>query len=321
MKPKEASSTKFQGPVTKGAAASPPRQDRSLSRETAPEFTGRRSMNTALHSSRVEFLPGRRVKKRALPLSGFPHARSRAYAGLGVGIPVVAASAATGGSIAGTIMTAAGVGGPLGMAVGLGAAAISLIFGFIGGGCGQACVIPSQTEQVFEIAMGIVAQALRAKQITSAEAIQIYQALEQAGVQQLSQLAQTDPKAKPGIQTVQSDAEMYINGAQNLNVTAATAPVDTQAAVQAFTSKTNPAGWYGGPGGSPGNSWQQGIALAEQLLSSVPSASSPAALGNPAASISAKIQAAGSEITSITGSSWFLPAAIGAGVLVLWTVL
>jgi hypothetical protein len=120
-------------------------------------------------------------------------------------------------------------------------AGLSSLF-HIGQGCGQACVIGSQAEQVYEAAADNILAVAKAGMLTSDQAVQAMQWIQQQGDAAMSQLAQTDSKAKAGLENMDKVIAAEIVDAQTLPNTQTT-PLDPSK-MQALFLSPGTKGWY-----------------------------------------------------------------------------
>lgn len=232
--------------------------------------------------------------------------RSRLRHGLGVADPQAQKIVGGVSTIAGAAGGAAGAGllgagaaslaaGPVGIAIFAGLALASVLAGFIGGGCGQACIEASQAEQIYERAVDDIYHVAQAGMITANEFLTGAQNFLAAGQQHLTQLLQSgDSKARGGLTNMQSSIGGVTSKASSLSQTR-TAILDLNAAASLFGSS---AGWYAG-------SASAGDQAAIAYLQSLPA--------NPPPSPVVTQNEAGVTLAGFTLS----PAAIGLGLALL----
>jgi hypothetical protein len=123
-------------------------------------------------------------------------------------------------------------------------ALMSLISGFISGGCGQACVQSSKAEQIYEIAgQDLHYVAFKLGMLGQNEFLTGIENFIQAGISHLQSLQQQgDTKAADGITNLQKSMAGNVNEASKLPAAAST-PLDLAQAQTVFIPAGS-SGWY-----------------------------------------------------------------------------
>lgn len=165
--------------------------------------------------------------------------------GMGAGSPQAqqiaagAEQAASGGfAVAAAAGASLGPAAPIALAV-IGIAA--LIAHFVGGGCGQACIIAAKAEQIYEAAADNLLAVGKLGMITAEEAVAGMQLFIQGGVQHEAALGNTSQE-QAGAKHLTEVIQNEIAAAQSLPSTRS-APLDLTRAAAAFL-QPGAAGWY-----------------------------------------------------------------------------
>lgn len=187
--------------------------------------------------------------------------------GMGAGSQTGEAAVATAGAAAGVALPLIGATAAIPF-VGPIIALASLIFGFIGGGCGNACIESSQAEQIYEVAAEDLAAVAKLGMIGQADFSAGIQAIIQGGQQHLETLQQQgDASAASGLTNFNKATSTYSSFAATLPATAPNALNLTTA--QAAFIQPGASGWYAA-------SVTSGNQLALTYLQSLPAGGSSA---------------------------------------------
>ena len=251
---------------------------------------------------------GERPPYRAPSCSAFGNAPFPRARGLGAGLPgvqqasgIVGGAAATAGTVLSSsafstsALAAAAV--PVVGWIVAGAALAALLASYLGGGCGEACVIPAKAEQIYEVAADDIYDVGAAGELGASDTVAGVTAMLNAGIQHVQQLG-TGKHIEDAITNMRNKSIGPIIAAASKLPAQATRTLDASTVQSLFKMR--------GPGWSSG-SVVSGDQLAVAYLQSVAQAGASSALARATVSRSG-IQIAGTDV------SW-PEILIGAGLL------
>jgi hypothetical protein len=211
------------------------------------------------------------------------------------------AASATGEEVGAAIVKAAPAAGPFAPIVAAVGSVAEAIFSFVGGGCGQACVLSATAEQVFEVACDDIEAVGRLGMIGQADYQSAIQEIINAGIAKLQQLeASGDKKAAAGVINLQASTTGNVSFGETLPA-APTVAMNLAQAQAAFKSPTA-SGW------EP-TAITSGNNLAAQVLQTIASSPTTTAAGSVAGLVSG-------TVAGLPG--WLV---LGGGALLAWAVL
>lgn len=229
--------------------------------------------------------------------------------GLGAGIPSVAKGASVIGAGAG-IVAAAGsssalvsalpflaAAGPVGAIIAVAAGVASLVASFIGGGCGQACIVAAQREQIYELTADILNALAQHGYLTPQWAASAMQQLVIGAQQAEAQLA--SKQGQKGSVNAASVINSEAQGVLSYNVPLR--PMD--AGVTQVIASIGGSGWY-----------PQSVAAAQQLTMQIIAGAPSLVSAQPSPSV---VQAGGQSF-AVPSTGSVLPSALTALPSIVW---
>jgi hypothetical protein len=143
----------------------------------------------------------------------------------------------TGQVVGGTILSVSAATGPAAPFVAAAGAVVTLLSTILKGGCGQACTVPSKAEQIYEVACQDIQAVANLGMLSANEYLTAMQNFLNAGIQQLTQMAQTDSKAQPAVTRLTNLLQSYTAHASTMPQNP-TAQLDLSQAQAAFISSS-----------------------------------------------------------------------------------
>lgn len=246
---------------------------------------------------------------------------------MGAGDPTAAQFVGASGSLSSgmlSILAPAMAAGPIGIAIGLAAVLGSLIFSYIGGGCGQACIDASKMEQIYETAGNNAHALVTIGMVTAIEAVAFLRCLIYAGEQH--EAALNTKQGQAGSSNMTNDLNAEIAAVQNSSSPGG--PIDLNEARSLYVVGS-PGHWYGdaaAAGAQLTDAWLEQLQADPSRLvpadtSNISTTIAPAAVSlTPSPTVSNTPVTTPANVVSASPSSFFssIPAwawLAGAGVL------